>query len=124
MKTSTVQNVDDYIAEFPEETQIYLSQMRECIKNAAPEAEESISYMMPAYKLHGPLVYFGGFAKHIGFFATPNGNMAFKEELRPYKTGKGSIQFPLNKPLPLDLVKKIVDFRVAENIEKKKRKTK
>ena len=89
--------------------------MRKTIKAAAPKAEELISYQMPAYKFKGVLVYFAAFEKHIGFYATPTGHVAFKKELSTYKTGKGSIQFPLTEPLPLDLVKRIVQFRVKEN---------
>ena len=89
--------------------------MRKTIKAAAPKAEELISYQMPAYKYKGVLVYFAAFEKHIGFYATPTGHAAFKKELSAYKTGKGSVQFPLTEPMPLDLVKKIVQFRVKEN---------
>lgn len=94
--------------------------MRRQIKAAAPKAEESISYGMPAYKLNGVLVYFAGYKNHIGFYATPTGHEAFKKELSAYKEGKGSVQFPLDEPLPLDLVSRIVKFRVKENEAKKK----
>lgn len=108
--------VDSYIAGFPEEMQVLLEQMRTTIKKAAPDAEESISYMMPGYKYCGkPLVYFGGFKRHIGFYATPQGNMAFEKELSKYESGKGSVQFPLDEPLPLKLVAKIVAYKVKEN---------
>ena len=97
--------------------------MRKTIKAAAPNAEELISYQMPAYKYKGVLVYFAAFEKHIGFYATPTGHSAFKKELSQYKTGKGSVQFPLTEPLPLELVKRIVQFRVKENEEKEMKKT-
>lgn len=91
--------------------------MRKIVQENAPEAVESISYGMPAYKLNKkPLVYFGGYQNHIGFYATPSGHTKFKEKLSSYKQGKGSVQFPLNKPLPVDLIAKMVRFRVAENL--------
>jgi uncharacterized protein YdhG (YjbR/CyaY superfamily) len=116
------QSVDDYIKSFPEDIQELLKQIRAVIKLAAPEAEEGISYGMPAYKTYGrPLVYFAGFSKHIGFYATPTGHSAFSEELSKYRQGKGSVQFPLDKPLPLDLISQITEFRVIENSEKYKK---
>lgn len=92
-----------------------LQQLRKTIIKAAPKAEEVISYKMPGYKYQGMLVYFAGYKNHIGFYGTPAGHEAFKKELSVYKTGKGSVQFPLDKPLPLALIKKIVLFRVAQN---------
>lgn len=122
MKATLVKNVDEYIAGFDSATQAILKQMRETIKNAAPNAEESISYMMPAYKYLGkPLVYFAGYKNHIGFYATPTGHEAFAKELSIYKQGKGSVQFPLDKPLPLRLITKIVKFRVKQNQKRAKR---
>jgi uncharacterized protein YdhG (YjbR/CyaY superfamily) len=116
MKTKPVTTVDEYIAAFPKQVQQLLQQMRQCIKKAAPKAEESLSYGMPAYKHLGkPLVYFAGYEKHIGFYATPNGHEQFKKELAIYKQGKGSVQFPIGEALPLALVTKIVQFRVKEN---------
>lgn len=115
----TFKNIDDYIAIQTPEVQILLEQMRQTIKNAAPEAEELISYNMPAFKYHGMLVYFAAYKNHIGFYATPTGHSEFKEELSMYKQGKGSVQFPLTKPLPLDLITKIVKFRVTENLKGK-----
>ena len=113
-------NVEEYIAGFPKETQAILERVRITIQNAAPEAEESISYGMPAYKLNGrPLVYFAGYQRHIGFYATPSGHSEFSQELSRYKQGKGSVQFPLNEPMPLDLISRIVQFRVKENRNKK-----
>lgn len=115
MKT-TFTNVDQYIREFEEETQERLIAIRKLIRETAPEAAESISYGMPAYKVNGkPLVYFAGYKSHIGFYATPTGHKAFEKELSKYKQGKGSVQFPLSKTLPMKLIKEIVLFRLAEN---------
>lgn len=111
-------NVDSYIKAFPKDTQILLKQLRATIKKAAPEAEEGISYGMPGYKLNGPLVYFGGFKNHVSLFALPKVQGVFKKELSKYKTSKGTIQFSLGKPLPLALIRKIVAFRVKENLKK------
>jgi uncharacterized protein YdhG (YjbR/CyaY superfamily) len=108
-------SVDDYIKSFPESVQKPLQQLRKTIRSAAPDAIEGFSYMMPAYKMNGkPLVYFAGYKNHIGFYATPTGHLAFAAELSKYKQGKGSVQFPLDKPMPLNLIKQIVKFRVAE----------
>jgi len=116
-ETSPATNVPDYIRQFPPATQKHLKQLRKLIREAAPEAEETIAYMMPAYKQNGPLIYFGGFKSHIGFYpagsATP-----FESELKSYRTGKGTLQFSLDQPLPLDLIKRIVQFRVVENEKK------
>jgi uncharacterized protein YdhG (YjbR/CyaY superfamily) len=113
--------VDEYIKSFPGDTQLIMKKVREVIKTSAPDAVESISYGMPAYKLEGkPLVYFGAFKSHIGFYATPTGHAAFIDELSTYKQGKGSVQFPLNKPIPYDLIKRIVAFRIKEVEAKKK----
>jgi uncharacterized protein YdhG (YjbR/CyaY superfamily) len=112
-------STEEYISNFPKETQLLLEEVRKTIKNAAPEAEESISYGMPAYKLYKkPLVYFAGYENHIGFYATPTGHAEFARELSQYKQGKGSVQFPINEPLPLELIKRIVQFRVEENRKK------
>ncbi len=111
-----IKTVEEYISSFPLETQTKLHIIRQIIKDNAPEAIESISYGMPAYKTNKkPLVYFGGFAKHIGFYATPAGHEKFKKQLSVYKQGKGSVQFPLDKPLPVSLIKNIVKFRVIKN---------
>ena len=115
-------SVDEYIAAFPKEVQQLLSQMRKTIKTAAPKAEELISYGMPVYKHNGVLVYFGGYKNHIGFYATPTGHEAFKKEFSKYKTGKGSVQFPSDKPLPLGLITRIVKFRVKGNLAKAMKK--
>lgn len=115
-------NVDEYISAFPVETKILLEQLRSTIKKAAPKAEEVISYGMPAYKINGMLVYFAGYKKHIGFYPTSSGIAHFKKDLSIYKGAKGSVQFPLDKKLPLALISKIVKFRLAENSEKAKSK--
>ena len=107
---------EDYIVQFPEETHEHLEQIRDIIKKAAPNAVETISYGMPAYKTYGkPLIYFACFKNHIGLYATPSGHQEFKEELSGYKQGKGSVQFPLNKPIPYKLIKRIVTFKAKEN---------
>lgn len=112
--------VDDYIGQFHSDVRERLETMRRTIRELAPDAEESMAYGMPAYKLHGkPLVYFAGYKNHIGFYATPNGHEAFKAEFAPYKQGKGSVQFPLNQPLPLELVKKVVRYRAYPDSAKK-----
>jgi uncharacterized protein YdhG (YjbR/CyaY superfamily) len=121
MMRTTYNNVNEYISTFPKETQELLKQIRKTIRQAAPEAEESISYGMPAFKLNGkPLVYFAAFKNHIGFYATPTGHKEFAEELSKYRQGKGSVQFPLNEPMPLDLIERITLFRVKENKSKSK----
>jgi uncharacterized protein YdhG (YjbR/CyaY superfamily) len=114
--------VDMYIDKFPDNIREKLIEMRKIIQENAPEASESFAYGMPSYKLNGkPLVYFAGFKNHIGFYATPSGHEEFKDELAGYKQGKGSVQFPIENPLPLDLVKHIVLFRVEENLLKGKK---
>ncbi len=108
-------DVNDYLSQFYGETLASLLQLRQLISTQVPEAVESISYGMPCYKLNGkPLVYFAGYKNHIGFYATPTGHKAFKKDLAMYKQGKGSVQFPLNTPLPVSLIKKIVEFRKKE----------
>lgn len=115
MKTS-LKTVDEYIASFPKETQAVLEKIRAVVIHKAPEAIEGMAYGMPGYKTQGkPLVYFGAYKNHIGLYATPGGHSAFADELSGYKQGKGSVQFPLNQPLPLDLIARIVEFRVEEN---------
>ncbi|MBD3783162.1 MAG: DUF1801 domain-containing protein [Micrococcales bacterium] len=106
--------VDEYLAGFEGDVRARLETMRETIRAAAPDAVESMAYGMPAYKLDKkPLVYFAGFAGHVGFYATPNGHEAFAEDFARYKQGKGSVQFPLTEPLPVDLVRRVVGFRVG-----------
>ena len=107
--------IDEYIAGFPQDVQVLLEQVRQTIRAAAPEAEETIKYQMPTFMLNGNLVYFAAFKKHIGFYPIPSGIDAFKEELSRYEGGKGSVKFPLDQPLPLDLIRRIVLHRVQEN---------
>ena len=117
MKDSNkVENIDDYISDFPGETQKYLNEIRELIRKLAPDSVESISYAIPTFSLNEKyLVYFAGFKNLIGLYPTPVGMEAFKEELSNYKTGKGSVQFPLNKPLPIALITKIVKYQIEQN---------
>lgn len=115
MSSVKATSIDEYIAGFPAEVQLIMQQVRSTINNMVPEAEETISYAIPCFKLHNEyLVYFAGFAKHIGVYPAPTGNPEFTTAFQGYKTGKGSIQFPLDKPIPFDLIKKIVDFRLRE----------
>ena len=112
-------NIDDYIVGFPKDTQKILKQIRATIKKAAPDAEETISYAIPTFTLKGRyLIYFAGYKNHIALYPAPRGNEAFKKELSVYKGGKGTVQFPLDKPLPLDLITRIVKFKIKENVEK------
>lgn len=107
--------IDEYISSFPAETREILEQLRMKIKSIVPDAEETISYAIPTFKLNGEyLIYFAAFKSHIGFYATPTGHEQFKDELSKYKQGKGSVQFPLDKPMPLKLIERIVKFRVKE----------
>jgi uncharacterized protein YdhG (YjbR/CyaY superfamily) len=113
--------IDEYIATFPAEVQVILQKIRSIIHAAAPEAEEVISYSMPAFKQNGILVYFAAFKDHIGFFPTASGVAAFQKELAVYDTSKGTVRFPLDKPIPYALVTKIVKFRVQDNLNKGKK---
>ena len=115
-------NIDEYIADFPEDVQKKLQQVRKAIHKAAPEAEEAISYAMPTFKLNGNLVHFAGYKNHIGFYPAPQGIEAFQEELSRYKGAKGSVQFPLDQPIPLDLIKRIVEYRVEKQKAAPKKK--
>jgi uncharacterized protein YdhG (YjbR/CyaY superfamily) len=114
-----VESVDEYIAGFPENIRIILEQVRETIRKAVPAAEECISYQMPAYKLNGILVYFAAAKNHIGFYPTGTGIEAFKNEFTSYKWSKGAVQFPIDKEIPFELIKRIVLFRVNCNQIKK-----
>ncbi|HLO18079.1 MAG TPA: DUF1801 domain-containing protein [Anaerolineales bacterium] len=118
MKTdqTELQTIDEYIAGFPEDIQRILQKVRMTIRKAAPDAKETIKYRMPTFTLNGNLVYFAGFKNHIGFYPVPTGMEKFKQELAVYKQGKGSVQFPLDQPIPYDLISKIVKFRVKENL--------
>ena len=115
--------IDEYIAGFPKNVQEILEQVRATIKKAAPGAEEKINYGIPTFILNGNLVHFGGFQNHVGFYPTSSGTEAFEEELSVYKSGKGSVQFPLDQPMPLNLISRIVKFRVLQNSKKVKAKT-
>lgn len=115
---NTCQSIDEYIFQFPPEVQEVLKTLRKVIKQSAPDAEEKISYQMPAFNLHGVLVYFAAFKNHIGFYPTSSGIDAFKNELMGFKTSKGTVQFPIGKPLPYELISRIVKFRAAENTKK------
>jgi uncharacterized protein YdhG (YjbR/CyaY superfamily) len=120
---NTATTIDEYIAGFPPETQRVLQELRALIRDHAPGATETISYAMPAFDLNGQhLVFFAGYPHHVGFYPIPSGMDAFKEELSRYKTGKGSVQFPLDEPLPRDLIRRIVEFRVMENGERPRRR--
>ena len=124
MKQTSAKNIDEYISAFPDNVQKRLQDIRTTIQKAAPDAEETINYAIPTFTLNGNLVHFAGFKNHIGFYPAPSGIEAFKKELSVYEGAKGSVQFPLDKPLPLGLVTKIVKFRVKENLEKASAKTK
>jgi len=114
------QTIDEYIAAFPEETRKILEKLRRTIRRAAPGAEEAVSYQMPTFKLGGRnLVHFAAWKNHVGLYPQPSGTAAFQKDLARYKWAKGSIQFPLNEPLPYDLIKKIVEFRVQEDLKSK-----
>jgi uncharacterized protein YdhG (YjbR/CyaY superfamily) len=115
--------IDEYIAACPEDVQATLQAVRATIRAAAPEAEERISYAMPAFALNGNLVYFAALKHHIGFYPTPSGIEAFQQETAAYVSTKGALRFPIDQPLPLDLITKIVRFRVAENLARAKAKT-
>ena len=120
------ETIEEYIATFPADVQRILKKLRQMVRKAAPEAVEAISYQMPTFKLNGKnLVHFAAFKNHIGFYPTPSGTAAFKKEIARYKSGKGSIQFPLDEPMPYDLVTRIMEFRVKEEsaaVKKKKSK--
>jgi uncharacterized protein YdhG (YjbR/CyaY superfamily) len=118
MKKAPIETIDAYIALLPNSVGVILQTLRQTIMAAAPEAKECISYGMPAYKLKGILVYFAVHKNHIGFYPTASGIDAFEKELTKYHGAKGSVQFPLDKPLPLELISRIVKFRVKENMEK------
>ena len=114
MKTASPKSIDEYIARFPPDVQATLHEMRRTIKDAAPDAEETIKYRIPTFVMHGNLVHFAGFRNHIGFYPTPSAIRAFKSALTGYPNAKGSVQFPLNKPVPLALIRRMVKFRVKE----------
>ena len=113
-------NVDEYISQFPDEVQQILRRIRDLIRELAPQAEERIAYQMPGYYLNGPLVYFAGFKRHIGIYPTGVELQPLEAELSSYKRSKGTVQFPLDRPIPYDLITKIVQYRVAENLKRSK----
>jgi len=122
-KKSGFNSIDEYIATFPKDIQKILEELRAAIKAAAPDSEEKISYQMPTFFLNGNLVHFAAFKKHIGFYPTPSGIEAFQKELSVYDGAKGSVQFPIDEPMPLKLISRIVKFRAAENKKKAKIKS-
>lgn len=124
MQSKKFSTIDEYHANFSKDVQQVLESLRQTIKKSAPKAEETISYNMPAFKLEGMLVFYAANKNHIGFYPTPSAIIAFKKELEKYETSKGAIQFPIDKKLPLTLIKSIVKFRVAENQEKARLKKK
>ena len=124
MDNSKPENIDEYITHFPKHVQEILEQLRVTIRNAAPDAAETIRYQMPTFRLKGNLVHFAAYKHHIGFYPTPSGIEKFKKELFAYKGAKGSVQFPIDKPLPFELIGEIVKFRVQENLERAKAKKK
>ena len=118
-KKARFSSIDEYIASFPKNVQKIMEQLRATINAAAPSAEEKISYQMPTFTLNSTyLVYFAGWKTHIAFYGAPRGNPEFKEDLSAYETGQGTLQFPLDKPMPLKVITKIVKFRVAENLKR------
>jgi uncharacterized protein YdhG (YjbR/CyaY superfamily) len=121
MKTSKRQakTIDEYIALFPKNIQDILEKLRRAIKKSAPKAEETINYGIPTFKLYGNLVHFAAFKNHIGFYPTSSGIAAFKKDLSPYKHARGSVQFPIDKAIPFDIVRRMVKFRVEENVSRK-----
>jgi uncharacterized protein YdhG (YjbR/CyaY superfamily) len=121
---TTAKDIDEYIAAFPPDVQGILQKIRSTIQTAAPEAQETINYAIPTFTLHGNLVHFAAFEKHIGFYPTPNGVEKFKNELSAYKMAKGSVQFPLDEPIPYDLISEIVKYRVQENLARAEAKKK
>lgn len=124
MQNIKYNTIDEYISSFPKDIQKMLGDVRSAIGKAAPEAAEAVSYGIPTFKLNGNLVHFAAFKNHIGFYPTPNGIEEFEKELSVYKQGKGSVQFPVNKPLPLDLISKMVKYRIKKNSEKNATKKK
>ena len=122
--TTNYQNIDEYITGFPADIQAILQKIRRTIHEAAPEAVETISYQMPTFKLKGNLVHFAAWKTHIGFYPTPSGITHFAAELAPYEKSKGTVHFPLDRPIPYDLIRKIVLVRVKENLEKAEAKAK
>ncbi len=121
MQTEAPKNIDEYIAAFPPDVQERLQAIRQVIHESAPQATEKISYQMPTFYLNGNLVHFAAFKGHIGFYPAPTGLDAFKEEISKYKHSKGAVQFPLDQPVPYDLIRRMTEYRVAENLKLKKK---
>jgi uncharacterized protein YdhG (YjbR/CyaY superfamily) len=122
MNTNKPESIDSYISSFPKDIQKHLEDIRATIKQAAPEAEEAIKYAMPTFVLNGNLVHFAAYQHHIGFYPAPEALEFFKDLLSEYKSSKGAVQFPLDKPMPLDIISEIVVFRVRQNLSKSKKK--
>lgn len=120
MKTDSPASIDEYIAAFPPAIQEILQRIRQVIREEAPQAQETIRYQMPTFRLNGNLVHFAGYAHHVGFYPGSEAIEVFREEIKGYKTSRGTIQFPLDKPIPYDLIKKITEFRVKQSLQKKK----
>ncbi|MEE1945815.1 DUF1801 domain-containing protein [Pedobacter sp. KR3-3] len=118
MQHPIAQTIDEYIADFPPAVQELLQQVRATIAQAAPEATEAIKYAIPTFVFHGNLVHFAGYKNHIGFYATPGAHQDFAQELAPYKQGKGSVQFPIDQPMPLSLITRMVKYRMQKNLAK------
>lgn len=116
-QTVSFHSIDEYVATFPEDVQAVLQALRATIRAAAPDAEERISYQMPAFALNGILVYFAAYRNHIGFYPTSSGMQAFQSELAAYETSKGAVRFPIGEPLPMELIGRIVKHRVTENLK-------
>jgi len=122
MRKTQINSIDEYIGTYPSDVQMVLQELRKAIKEAAPEAEETISYQIPTIKLNGNLVHFAAFKNHIGFYPTSSGIKAFKRELSRYEVSTGTVRFPIDEPLPVSLIKRIVRFRVKENLEKARKR--
>ncbi len=122
MTSDKPKDIDEYIAGFPKNIQNILNNIRATIKKAAPQAEETIKYAIPTFTLNGNLVYFAAYKNHIGFYPAPRKNEVFKKELSEYKGAKGTVQFPMDKPIPLNLISRIVKFKVKDNLEKVRKK--
>ncbi|MCW7474401.1 hypothetical protein CH354_05810 [Leptospira levettii] len=121
MKSNKPENIDEYIHSFPKDIQILLNHVREIIREEAPNAKEAIKYAIPTFIQNGNLVHFAAYKNHIGFYALPSGNIKFQKEISKFKSGKGSIQFPITEPMPHELIRKIVRFRIKENETKEKK---
>jgi len=124
MDRTKANSIDEYISGFPTDVQVILEKIRETIRRAAPTAQETINYAIPTFTLQGNLVHFAAFKKHIGFYPTPTGIEQFKNELSAYEMAKGSVQFPVDRPIPYDLISEIVKFRVQENLLRAEAKAK